>query len=60
MVVNTMRWWMHSTHTNEMVNAGATITDVGGESTRPGADEVSVEEEPRAGHPRGGGNRSAL
>ncbi|PKC41731.1 dihydropteroate synthase [Pantoea ananatis BRT98] len=33
------------THTNEMVNAGATIIDVGGESTRPGADEVSVEEE---------------
>ncbi|WP_336755934.1 dihydropteroate synthase [Pantoea sp. USHLN298] len=33
------------THTNEMVNAGATIIDVGGESTRPGADEVSVEQE---------------
>jgi len=33
------------THTNEMVNAGATIIDVGGESTRPGAAEVSVEEE---------------
>lgn len=33
------------THTNQMVNAGATIIDVGGESTRPGADEVSVEEE---------------
>lgn len=33
------------THTNEMVNAGATIIDVGGESTRPDADEVSVEEE---------------
>lgn len=33
------------THTNEMVNAGATIIDVGGESTRPGADEVSVWEE---------------
>ncbi|WHU83877.1 dihydropteroate synthase [Pantoea agglomerans pv. betae] len=33
------------THTNEMVNAGATIIDVGGESTRPGADEVSMEEE---------------
>lgn len=28
-----------------MVNAGATIIDVGGESTRPGAAEVSVEEE---------------
>ena len=33
------------THTNEMVIAGATIIDVGGESTRPGAAEVSVEEE---------------
>lgn len=33
------------THTNEMVNAGATIIDVGGESTRPGADDVSVEQE---------------
>jgi len=33
------------THTNAMVNAGATIIDVGGESTRPGADDVSVEEE---------------
>lgn len=33
------------THTNEMVNAGATIIDVGGESTRPGAAEVSVQEE---------------
>ncbi|MBA2815982.1 dihydropteroate synthase [Candidatus Pantoea persica] len=33
------------THTNKMVNAGATIIDVGGESTRPGADEVSIEEE---------------
>lgn len=33
------------THTNEMVIAGATIIDVGGESTRPGAAEVSVEQE---------------
>ncbi|MEQ4529716.1 MAG: dihydropteroate synthase [Mixta sp.] len=33
------------THANEMVNAGATIIDIGGESTRPGADEVSTEEE---------------
>ncbi|MFU9135320.1 dihydropteroate synthase [Erwinia tasmaniensis] len=32
-------------HANEMINAGATIIDIGGESTRPGADEVSVEEE---------------
>lgn len=33
------------THTNDMVMAGATIIDVGGESTRPGAAEVSVDEE---------------
>ncbi|WP_312985212.1 dihydropteroate synthase [Atlantibacter sp.] len=32
-------------HANAMINAGATIIDVGGESTRPGADEVSVDEE---------------
>ncbi len=29
----------------EALNAGATILDIGGESTRPGAGEVSVEEE---------------
>ena len=33
------------THANLMINAGATIIDIGGESTRPGAAEVSVEEE---------------
>lgn len=32
-------------HANTMINAGATIIDVGGESTRPGASEVSVDEE---------------
>lgn len=32
-------------HANAMINAGATIVDVGGESTRPGASEVSVDEE---------------
>lgn len=32
-------------HANAMINAGATIIDVGGESTRPGASEVSVDEE---------------
>ncbi len=32
-------------HANEMINAGATIIDVGGESTRPGASEVSTQEE---------------
>ncbi|QTF10001.1 dihydropteroate synthase [Brenneria izadpanahii] len=32
-------------HAQEMIAAGATLIDIGGESTRPGADEVSVEEE---------------
>ena len=32
-------------HANLMINAGATIIDSGGESTRPGAADVSVEEE---------------
>ncbi|MCT9845327.1 dihydropteroate synthase [Leclercia adecarboxylata ATCC 23216 = NBRC 102595] len=32
-------------HANLMINAGATIIDVGGESTRPGAADVSVDEE---------------
>lgn len=32
-------------HVSRMVNAGATIIDIGGESTRPGAAEVSVAEE---------------
>lgn len=32
-------------HAQRMVEAGARIVDVGGESTRPGAAEVSVEEE---------------
>lgn len=32
-------------HANAMINAGATIIDVGGESTRPGAAEVSTDEE---------------
>lgn len=32
-------------HARAMVEAGAQIIDVGGESTRPGSDEVSVEEE---------------
>jgi len=34
-------------HAREMIEAGAKIIDVGGESTRPGAAEVSVEEEAR-------------
>ena len=32
-------------HTEEMINDGADIIDVGGESTRPGAEKVSAEEE---------------
>ena len=34
-------------HANLMINAGATIIDIGGESTRPGAQDVSIEEELR-------------
>ncbi|MXP67831.1 dihydropteroate synthase [Pantoea sp. Aalb] len=33
------------TYTNKMINHGATIIDIGGESTRPGANEVSIEQE---------------
>lgn len=32
-------------HALAMIEAGATIIDIGGESTRPGADDVSAEEE---------------
>ncbi|UMB77508.1 dihydropteroate synthase [Dickeya fangzhongdai] len=32
-------------HAEQMISAGATFIDVGGESTRPGADEVSTDEE---------------
>ncbi len=34
-------------YVEEMVNAGASIIDIGGESTRPNAEQVSVEEELR-------------
>lgn len=34
-------------HAQEMIREGAEIIDIGGESTRPGAPEVSVEEEKR-------------
>lgn len=34
-------------HVNQMINDGAQIIDIGGESTRPGASEVSVDEECR-------------
>jgi dihydropteroate synthase len=34
-------------HAQEMIREGAEIVDIGGESTRPGAPEVSVEEEKR-------------
>ncbi|RYC47132.1 dihydropteroate synthase [Pectobacterium zantedeschiae] len=32
-------------HVQEMITAGATLIDIGGESTRPGASDVSLEEE---------------
>ncbi|OAT27126.1 dihydropteroate synthase [Proteus myxofaciens] len=32
-------------HAIKMINEGATIIDIGGESTRPGASDVSIEEE---------------
>ncbi|KGA37117.1 dihydropteroate synthase [Pectobacterium odoriferum] len=32
-------------HVQEMITAGATLIDIGGESTRPGATDVSTEEE---------------
>lgn len=32
-------------HTEKMITAGATMVDIGGESTRPGAAEVSVQQE---------------
>ena len=32
-------------HAKEMIEAGADIIDIGGESTRPGAEAVSVKEE---------------
>jgi dihydropteroate synthase len=34
-------------HARQLIDQGADILDIGGESTRPGADEVSVEEEIR-------------
>lgn len=40
---NTVEAAVH--HAQEMIAAGATLIDIGGESTRPGADEVSIEEE---------------
>ncbi|WP_176455470.1 dihydropteroate synthase, partial [Klebsiella pneumoniae] len=42
-------------HANLMINAGATIIDIGGESTRPGAAEGSVGEGLARGVPGGGG-----
>lgn len=32
-------------HAQDMIGAGASLIDIGGESTRPGADDVSVEQE---------------
>src|SRR5256885_4791962 len=38
-------------HGLDLVDAGADLVDVGGESTRPGSDPVSAEEEWRRGGP---------
>ena len=32
-------------HVNSMINAGATIIDVGGESTRPGSNTITAQSE---------------
>src|SRR2546421_13057164 len=42
-------------HGLEMTAAGADVVDVGGESTRPGAEPVEEAEELRRGVPGGGG-----
>ena len=34
----------------EMISQGADIIDIGGESSRPGSDPVSAEEEKKTGH----------
>ncbi|MGH8744633.1 MAG: dihydropteroate synthase, partial [Burkholderiales bacterium] len=34
-------------HATQLINEGADIVDIGGESTRPGAEPVSLEEELR-------------
>src|SRR2546427_72470 len=39
-------------HGLDLIDAGADLVDVGGESTRPGSDPVSAEEEWRRGWPR--------
>src|SRR4051812_26273312 len=44
------RWFDHAAaveHGRQLIADGADIVDVGGESTRPGADPVSEAEEPR-------------
>ena len=46
-------------HGRRLAAEGAAILDVGGESTRPGADPVPVEEELRARHARRRGPRAA-
>ncbi len=42
-------------HALQLIEEGAAILDIGGESTRPGAAEVSVEEELRRVGPGGRG-----
>ena len=38
-------WWPALAHAQTMIAEGADIIDIGGESTRPGAEQVSVQEE---------------
>lgn len=40
-----MRWKRPLAHAEELERQGAVILDIGGESTRPGAAEVSADEE---------------
>ena len=46
-------------HGRRLIAEGAELLDVGGESTRPGADPVSVEDELRARGAGGGGAGAA-
>jgi dihydropteroate synthase len=48
------------THGLDLVRAGADVVDVGGESTRPGADPVDPEEEARRVLPVGAGVRVSI
>ena len=45
MVVNTIQSMMHLIMHLKMIDDGADIIDIGGESTRPGSDPVTIDEE---------------